>query len=436
MINSISQETLLKVLEALATPEDAKKLREAFTGAGASESAHLRKGYVHISESEREWYGSEVIDLAKAVCPKWSEPDFSAKRWVRAARESVRKLREAIPETALAFLLRKGVQTLANDWYIVTPRDWQDYCATASSNNFAEWYAPLYPSTIAGRVLRGERFPEGKVLGEDSVVVNQKYGLVEAFDRELFDDDQTGQIKQRAARLGQSMAITESAYAALRFIGAAATYQNLVVPASQYTTIDTTGVAVAGPWSPTLYGQGAGAYGNRPAAYVALGLNPLKQGWSDVLNAKSPEGSKLIITINTLIHSSMDALHAPLLVKPPAGVPYYPAPIGATGQTAATAASGYPGGVFGANPFMGLGIAPVLARFLPNWAWAIGEKGKGFLFQERDPLEVIQENPAAGAAFEADAVRFRSRRRFEAEWIGGGSRFFWLGNDGSTTGSF
>lgn len=427
---------LLKVLEALASPADAQKLREAFGKGGPNEAAHLQKGYVHITESEREWVGQEVVDLATAICPKWSEPDFSAKRWVRAARESVRKLREAIPETALAFLLRKGVQVLANDWYVTTPRDWQDYCAVAQSSNFAEWYAPLYPSTIAGRVTRGERFPEGKVTGEDSVVVNQKYGLVEAFDRELFDDDQTGQIRQRAARLGQSMAITESAYAALRFIGAAATYQNLSVPASQYATTDTAGAAIAGPWSASMYGQGATAYGNRPSAYVALGLNPLKQGWSDVLNAKSPEGSKLIITINTLIHSSKDALHAPLLVKPPAGVPYYPATPGSTGQSASSASSGFPGGVFGANPFMGLGIAPVLARFLPDWAWAIGEKGKGFVFQERDPLEVIQESPASGAAFEADAIRFRSRRRFDAEWVGGGSRFWWLGNDGSVAGSF
>jgi len=186
-----------------------------------------------------------------------------------------------------------------------------------------------------------------------------------------------------------------------------------------------------------MYQSVTGAFGNRPAAYAAMALNPLKQGWSDMLNAKDPLGNKIIVNPNTLLHSSKDALHAPMLVTPPAGVPYYPAPIGLSGQTASTATSGsVGGGVFGANPFMGLGIKTVLARFLADWAWALGERAKGFVFQERNPLEVIQETPASGAAFEVDAFRFRSRRRFEADWITGGSRFWWLGNDGSVTGSF
>jgi hypothetical protein len=430
-MSDITLEQLVNVM-AVLQPQHAGKLQEAF-GVKGSGKAYERKGFVHISKSDREWQHPEVIELAEAVCPKWSEDGFSAKKWIRAARESVRKLREAIPESALAFLLRKGVQTLANDWYVASPRDWQDYALAASSNAVAEWYAPLYGSTIAGQVGRGERFPEGQVIGEDSVLVNNKYGLIESFDRELFDDDQTGQIRQRAQRLGQSMAVTESAYAALRFIGSAATYANLSVKASGYTTTDVNGNPVIGPWSSTLNG----ASGNRPTAYVALGLTPLKQAHSDLLNMKDPLSNKIIVNPNVLVHSSMDDLHAKMLVKPPAGVPYYPATPGLATQTASTATSGSAGGAyFGANPFMGLGWNPVLARYLPDWAWALGEKGKGFIFQERDPLEIIQENPASGQAFDGDAIRFRSRRRFEADWIGGGSRFFWLGNDGTTTGSF
>jgi hypothetical protein len=343
----------------------------------------------------------------------------------------VKSLREANAETALAFLLRKGVQTLANDWYIAYPRDWQDYALAAPSNAYAEFYAPLYASQIAGRVPRGERFPEGRIQGEDSVVVNQKFGLIEAFERELFDDDMTGQIRQRAQRLGQSMAVTESIYNAYRFIGVAGTYQNLVVPKSGYRTTDTSGADVTTPWSTSLYGT----YGNlisNGGSGVQLGLGWLKKGYSDIIQAKDPFSNKIVVNVNTLLHSPMDALTAPLLVAPPSGVPYYPAVWGAqtAGQTAGSAGSGFPGGVMGANPFMGLGIKPVLVRYLYQWAWAIGEKAKGFIMQERDPLEVVQENPLSGQAFEEDAYRFRSRRRFEAEWIGGGSRFWWLGNPG------
>jgi hypothetical protein len=418
---TVDNEIIAKVLEALA-PAHAGKIREAF---GLPGGVIGRK--MHFSQEEKEDYPEELRKLAEAVCPKWSAEDFKPKQWLRAARESVRKLREAQSASALGFLLRKGVQSLANDWYVATPRDWQDYAATASSNNFAEFYAPLYPSTIAGQVNAGERFPEGKVTGVESILVNRKYGIIESFDRELFDDDQTAQIKGRAANLGQSMAITESAFAALRFIGVAASYFNLSVAASQYSDVDTAGVAFSGPWNKTYYGT----YGNRLQTYAALGLNPLKQAWSTVLNARTPSGTKIVITPNVLVHSSMDALHAPLLVKPPGGVPYYPAVPGASGSNMGNAASGFPGGVFGANPFMGLGIAPVLARFLPDWAWAIGQKGKGFVFQERDPLEIIQEATASGAAFESDAIRFRSRRRFGCDFVGGGSRFWFLGNPGA-----
>jgi hypothetical protein len=421
--NGVAPEMVARTVEAV--------LRQ-LQGAAAPAPA----GGVYITESEQWWYGGELTKLAREACPEWSKPDFSAKRWIRACmrevRESVR-LREATPDSALGFLLRKGIQTLANDWYVVVPKEWQDYALVAASDAVAEWYGPLYGSTIAGRVVRGDRFPEGKIVGEDSVLVNQKFGIIESFDRELFDDDQTGQIRQRAARLGQSMAVTENAYAALRFIGAQGTYANLIVPASNYATVDYAGNPVSSPWSATLFDANTG---NRPATYVALGLNPLKQGWSNLLNATDPQRNKVIINPNTLLHSPQDALHAPMLVSPPAGVPYYPAVIGASGTTAATAVSGFPGGVFGANPFMALGIKPVLARFLPAWAWALGEKGKGFVFQERNPLEVIQEAPASGAAFEVDAFRYRSRRRFEADWVGGGSRFAFLGDDGSVSGSF
>jgi len=433
----VESNNLARVLEALAKVDPAKLA--ALLGSGnAVESAdtpHLRRGFTFITARERKWHSKDLIKLAEHVCPAWSQQGFKPSRWMDSVMESVRELREAVPETALGFLLRKGVQTLANDWYITVTREWQDYAFTGSSDAVAEWYAPLYGSTVAGLVPRGERFPEGKIIGEDSVLVNYKFGLIESFDRELFDDDMTSQIRQRAQRLGQSMAITENAYAALRFIGVAGQYANLLVPASNYTTTRPDGSLVSSPWDANLSGVGLSG-GNRPAAYTPLGLNPLKRGWSDLLNMRDPQNNKIIVNANTLLHSPMDALHAPLLVSPPAGVPYYPAVTGATGQTASTAQSGFPGGVFGANPFMGLGIKPVLARFLPDWAWAIGERAKGFIFQERDPLEVTQENQQAGAAFEVDAFRFKSRRRFEADWVGGGSRFWWLGNDGTAVGTF
>jgi hypothetical protein len=422
---SISNDQLAAVLAALA-PDKATQIREAF-GISAMDPTKV-PGKVFVNAREAKRYSPALIKLAEHACPQWCSPSFRPKQWLESAEVAVKQLREANSELALAFLLRKGVQTLANDWYIAYPRDWQDYALAAPSNAYAEWYAPLYGSQIAGRVPRGDRFPEGRIQGEDSVLVNQKFGLIEAFERELFDDDMTGQIRQRAQRLGQSMAQTENIYAAFRFIGVAQSYQNLSVPRSGYSTSDVNGNAVLAPFSPTLYG----AYGNMPAVFTTLNLNALKRAHASIIVAKDPFSNKIVVTPNTLMHSANDALHAPLLVQPPAGVPYYPAVLGPAGSTEATSPSGFPGGLMGANPFMGIGIKPVLVRYLPDWAWALGEKAKGFVFQERDPLEVIQENPLSGQAFEEDAYRFRSRRRFEADWVGGGSRFWFLGNPGVT----
>lgn len=435
-------DTAPQQVEAALNELIASKIREALKIAG-THGTPRPSGEVTFTARERRIIPKTVIDLAEAACPAWSHSDFSAKRWYEAVEKACYRLREANPETALAFLLRKGVQTLANDWYVVAEREWDQYCATSPSDGFAEWFAPLYASTVAGRVGRGDRFPEGRVIGEDSVLVNQKFGLIEAFDRELFDDDQTGQIKQRAARLGQGMAVTENAYAAIRFIGSAGSYANLIVPASNYATINYTGAAVSGPFSTTLF---SATLGNRPSSYAALGLTGLKAAWSALKMATDPQQNKIIVNPDTLFVSAQDDLHAKLLVAPPNGVPYYPAIPGQAGSvlggttTAAGATqgplAGFPGGAFGANPFMGLGIKVVVSRYLPDWAWALGQKGRGFIFQERDSLEVTQEANASGQAFEMDAYRFRSRRRFECDWVGGGSRFWFLGNDGTVAGSF
>ncbi len=432
MNGTMTMDQVIALVSAFA-PDHAKKVREAF-GVG-DVRADQRPGYIHLTQWEKRYFerrAPKVLQVMEHACKEWRSDNRSlrVKRWLEAVDETLLSLREAIPETSLAFLLRKGVQTLANDWYIQTPRDWQDYCEVYGSDGVAEWHAPLYGSVIAGRVQSGDRFPEGKVVGEDTVIVNYKFGLIESFERELFDDDKTGQIKDRAKRLGQSMAVTESVYAAFRFIGTARTYQNLSVPASNYSTTTASGATVTTPFSTAL--------GNRPTTFAPLSLTGLKRAYSAGLNMLDPLGAKIVTNYNCLLHSPMDALHAPLLVTPPAGVPYYPAVPGSgdASQTAGTAAAGFPGGFFGANPFMGLGIRPVMVRYFPDWAWSFGQKAMGFLFQERDPLEVIQENPAAGAAFEVDAYRFRSRRRFEAEWGPGGSRFWFLGDDGSVAGQF
>lgn len=387
---------------------------------------------------------NELVPLAAVAAQRFKEAlsGGSIKRWLRTVREACGNLREAHSETPLGFLLRKGVQVTANDWYNQSPRSWQEYSDVVSSSAVAEWYAPLYGSVIAGLVARGTQFPEGRVIGEDSALVNQKFGLVESFDRELWDDDQTGQIRNRARNLGQSMAVTESVWAASRLIGAARTYANLTVPASTYSTIDPNGVAVTTPFSTSIYGS----TGNRPTTYAPLSANGLKVALVALMNAIDPLQNKIVVNPNVLVVSTQDTINADILLAPGG----YPAVIGQGGNTLAqpnvyggtTSAAGvtqgvipgFPGGWGSPNPFAAIGVKKVLERYLADWAWLVGEKGKGFIFQERDGLEIAQEAPNSGANFSFDALRYRSRRRFEADYIGGGSRFWYCGDDGTVAG--
>ena len=385
----------------------------------------------------------DTLDLAAEAIPRFVETvknGGSIKRWWDVTRQACYK--EANSELTLGFLLRKGVQQVGTDWYKRVPTVYRSYCEIAPSNAVAEWYAPLYDGDIAVEIYRGVTIPEGRIQGEDSQLVNRKFGRIEAFERELFDDDKTGQIGQRAQKLGGSMAVTESVYASSRFVGTSRTYGQLTVTASNYTTTNYLGNAVTGPWSSTLYSATAG---NRPSSYGILNMGNVKFAYQGLMIAADPLGNIIMVDPNTLLVSRVDKVNADLLTQPG----YYPATVGQSntsvannpvhGGTSATAGTsqgayaGYPGGVMSTNPVAAWGIKAVCERYIADNVCALGQSGRGLVFQERTPLEVVQETPNSGSSFNFDVIRYRAMRRFEADWIGGGSRFWFLLNDGSVS---
>jgi hypothetical protein len=90
------------------------------------------------------------------------------------------------------------------------------------------------------------------------------------------------------------------------------------------------------------------------------------------------------------------------------------------------------GQVFSKNPLMEAMIVPVVNIYLPDWAWYLGEAKKGLMMVRRDPLAVVQEVPNSGNSFNYDTIRFRSRMRWEMEWVD--PRFWFQGNDGTVSG--
>lgn len=400
-----------------------------------------------LNEDDRQMVGAypEMLELAAELTPRFKEAcnaGHGIKKWWNTAKAAC--YREANSEMTLGFLLRKGIEQIGTDWYHRTPTVYRQYSEIAPSNAVAEWYGPLYAGDIAVEIYRGVTIPEGRVQGENSQLVNRKFGRIEAFERELFDDDKTGQIAKRASVLGESMAVTESVYASSRFIGAARTYGQLTVTASNYSTTNYLGAAVTTPWSSTLY---SATEGNRPSSYGILNMGNMKFAYQMLMGATDPLGNIIAVNPNTLLHSRNDKVNADLLVQPG----YYPATVGqsnttlannpvlgGTSSTAGTsqgAYAGYPGGIMSNNPIAAWGIKAVCEVYMTAWACALGQSGRGFVFQERTPLEVVQETPNSGNSFNFDVIRYRAMRRFEADWIGGGSRFWFLLNDGTVTGA-
>lgn len=342
-------------------------------------------------------------------------PNFSFKRMREACFKAEQKgeLRETIAETAFGQLLRAGIQLIANNWYKIVPVVYPDLVQEVASDKRQEWYAPLYRPQLPKIVSAGGEFEESNMMGVDRELVNWKFGRIEAFERELFDDDQTGQIRQRAGYMGENMKIVEEIYVTAKLTSAAFTFGDLVVTASDYTTPDTTG---------TLRGVYSTQVGNRPVAFGSLSQPSLEAADIALQNILDPLGNRMLVLPNTLVVSTADKFNAAKLLNSS----LQPSVPGAAGQTASTASSGGTGWTMTINPLQGLYDLKV-ARFLTSGAWYLGEAKKGLVFQRRDPLEVIQELPASGKAFSEDAYRFRTRSRFECEWVE--SRFWYQGHN-------
>src|SRR5581483_678079 len=127
----------------------------------------------------------------------------------RDRRLSVKKLREAVAETAFPTLLRSGVQNFLFDGYEQVAVIFPDLVRVVQSDKFEELYAPLYGAELPKQVNRGQRFEGSRLQGLDKRLANIKFGRMLEVDRELVEDDQTGQIIQKASTMGERMRYVE-----------------------------------------------------------------------------------------------------------------------------------------------------------------------------------------------------------------------------------
>lgn len=323
-------------------------------------------------------------------------PEFSFRNLMEAAAE-IADLVEANAISTFGYLLRAGIQEFANEVYSDLPVIYPNFVTEVTSTRRSELYSGLYRPALPKHVDAGEKFQDTAFKGFQREIVNQKFGHIETFERELFDDDQTGQIRARAGNLGEGFRIFEEIYVLRRLFGLTGSEEGVEVPASTYNN--------GTPFTTTI--------GNRPTDYVLLSQTALEAGHVSMRKMTDPLGRKFLVTPTILLVSPDDELLAYTLLN---------SQLLAFTTTGATSHM--------VNPMQGR-YTPYSSPFVPARAWMIGDPKRGFVFQRRDTMEVVQENVQSGLSFIQETYAFRARERFEADWVE--SRFAYLGNDGTVT---
>ncbi len=333
----------------------------------------------------------------------WDDPSLSVKKlYENFDRKVAPKLREANPESVFGALLRYGVQNFMFDAYkSVTDFIYTDIVTVRQSRNRQEWYAPLFGPEIPQDVPNGGKFEDSRLQGLDVEVVNKKVGRTISFERELIDDDQTGQISERATQLGERMRYKEEA-------------DVLGVDVFSLSPLGRGLTGVAG----TSY---TAAIGNRPASFGPLNQPNLELADIAMMNMLDPIGNRIMVKPSLLVVSPADKFNAAKLINSTLQ-PSVPGVAGS--QTASTAASGTTGWTMTWNPLQGL-YRLLVSRFLPSGYWYLIDP-RGMIFQDRDPLELVMEARDSGRSFERDEYRYRVRRRYQAAVIE--YRFAFAGN--------
>lgn len=394
---------------------------------------NTREQNVKVQESAL-WTNREIKDLRESVKRKYgfdfgiaeqaekhlpvNSPSFS---WNSVAQKLGTSLREADNASGFAQVLRAGVQLQVNSMYATVPTTHEEWVHVVQSNKDTELYAPLQGISFLSEVGRQEIFPESKAMGLDIKLKNRKFGQVYPVERELLEDDQTGQFSKLPGLMAQYAKIALEVYCMGKLASVSgAAYSTLSIPISE--TKPSTEATY--PWSQTLVGGGA----NRPASFTVITQAGVQAGFVGLRNQKNLLGLKMMVDPDRILVGPNSEFDAKVLLH--SG--YYPsvpsATVGAVGTN------------FAYNPVQGIANLTV-SRFMfkndgtvsgDSKAWYLMDsKVPWFILQLRNPAEVLQEAPNAGDSFNRDIIRYRLEVRMNADHID--PRFAWQGNDGSVT---
>lgn len=349
------------------------------------------------------------------------DPDFSIQEfYTNILQEATSgKLKETAQQT-FGQLLRAGVQSMAADYFAWAGSDTihQDLVEERPSNKRAEFYAPVYGGQLPKPVEASGRYASSYFKGTDSMMINIKFGRLYEFEQELWEDDKTGQIRQKSQQIGEGMRIVQEMWFIARLTGAQLSFpEDIHVPAPQI---------VQNVYDANLFAPGEG---NRaPSAGTRLSQPALEDASIAMMKARDPLKNRLLTKMNTLVVSVDDMFTAAKLINSTLQ-PSVPG-TGAQVLGGTAVGTGIPGGTTGwvntINPLYGL-YKLKTSRYLPKYHWYLGQAKKGLIFQNREPLSIVQEGPTSGESFARDVLVFRTKARWEIDWIEGSNLFWYQG---------
>lgn len=418
-----------KMIEAHSvTSTDGKKTITVNQANTANKSAILRATWKNqeIMDMRESFYSKHKFDFADAQKFPVMEHNFSWKKIAqKCGHPSVKAaFREADSGSNFPGVLRAGVQSIVNSMYLTVPTTYESWTSTVSSTKDTELYAPLQGISFLREVGKKEQYSESGAAGLDIKLVNRKYGTIFAVEKELLEDDQTGQFAKQASLLGEyaKLAMEVIVYAKLagNFTGGVlAQYAQMTVPHTEtQESFEVNGY----PFSTNLFGGGA----NRPGSFGVLNQANIQTGFIGLMNQLNILGLKMSVDPDTIIIGPHYRFDLAVLLNSS----FYP--------SVSSATPGAVGASFAINPVESIAKA-VISRFLfanngtvtgSSTAWYICDSKKPFFtVQLREAAAVEQEAPTSGQSFDRDIVRFRVSTRGNADYID--PRFIWQGSDGS-----
>lgn len=360
---------------------------------------------IKINRNERTGEATSA-EIQEVSAPRFDSQDATQMMEAHVVKEAskrsgrtIRSMKEAATLATFPSLLRDGILPILFNSYNETPVTWNKLAFTQSSNKPAEDWLELNQLGLLPAVGELNPYPEIDGAVDRAVrIVNTKRGMIFAVSEEMWKFDRLNMIRQYPDNLGRAARMTQEQ----------AVYSVLTTTAN-YTRNSTTGDNDIGANTAT-------------ATFSATTLNTAIATLQTMRDRKS--GTPLNINPNTLVVAPRLAIAAQQLIMSPMLVR-------ASANNAAE--------VYGTGQRNGFGfidniiVTPFLGGGSTQYNWILGERGKGLVYQDVEPLQMLTLGADAGNLSEGyfvyDKIRYRVRI-----WFGAGMQNdrFWYYSDSNT----